>query len=92
MVDWADQASTSHLIEANEYRSFLEGPPRQHFRKQLSYLAPGGCQTGGHHNDAVGPFVGLEDCGKGRGLLGSVNVREFSTREMPGAVSLLVGA
>ena len=36
--------------------------------------------------------VGVKDCGKVRDLFGSVNVRGFSTREMPGAVSLVVGA
>ena len=33
--------------------------------------------------DRADPNVGLEDCGKGRGLLGSVNVRGISTHEMP---------
>ena len=39
-----------------------------------------------------GGGVGVKDCRKRRDLLGSVNVRGFSTRKIPGAVSLLAGA
>ena len=43
-------------------------------------------------NQRVHNPAGVKDYGKGRDLFGSVNVRGFSTREMPGAVSLVVGA
>ena len=43
-------------------------------------------------NQRAHDLVGVIYCGKGRDLFGSVNVRGFSTREMPGAVSLVVGA
>ena len=43
-------------------------------------------------NQRVHNPAGVKDCGKVGDLFGSVNVRGFSTRKMPGAVSLVVGA